>query len=133
MSIYFEKKVSLELINYFLIYLFNVKENEIKILEQNYFFENGYLQVNDDIKCLCTYRYLTGDVNLIIDLYRVEDQSPELMIERVRNFLLYNNWDGFIVVENVDDDYLKIGNSLIQSVCINDSLIDNDIVYFVDK
>lgn len=133
MSVYFEKKVSLELIKLFLIYVFNIKEDEVKIFEQNYFFENGYLEVDDYIKCLCTYRYLTGDVNLIIDLYRIEDQSPKIMIERVKSFFLCNNWDGFIIVENIDDDYLKIGNSLIQSVRINDDLIEDDIVYFIDK
>ena len=133
MSVYFEKKVSLELIKLFLIYVFNIKEDEVKIFEQNYFFENGYLEVDDHIKSLCTYRYLTGDVNLIIDLYRIEDQSPKIMIERVKSFFLCNNWDGFIIVENIDDDYLKIGNSLIQSVRINDDLIEDDIVYFIDK
>ena len=133
MSVYFEKKVSLELIKLFLIYVFNIKEDDVKIFEQNYFFENGYLEVDDHIKCLCTYRYLTGDVNLIIDLYRIEDQSPKIMIERVKSFFLCNNWDGFIIVENIDDDYLKIGNSLIQSVRINDDLIEDDIVYFIDK
>lgn len=55
------------------------------------------------------------------------------MIERVKSFFLCNNWDGFIIVENIDDDYLKIGNSLIQSVRINDDLIEDDIVYFIDK
>ena len=38
-----------------------------------------------------------------------------------------------LIVENIDDDYLKIGNSLIQSVRINDDLIEDDIVYFIDK
>ena len=47
MSVYFEKKVSLELIKLFLIYVFNIKEDEVKIFEQNYFFENGYLEVDD--------------------------------------------------------------------------------------
>lgn len=133
MSVYFEQEVSSELIKLFLEYVFNFEEYEIKVFEQNYFFEKGYLEVGDHIKCLCTYRYLTGDVHLIIELYRVEDQSPEFMVERVKSFFSFNNWDSFIVVENIDDDYLKIGNSLIQSVRINDDLIENNIVYFIDK
>ena len=133
MSVYFEKKVSLELIKLFLIYVFNIKEDEVKIFEQNYFFENGYLEVDDHIKCLCTYRNVIGDVNLIIEIYRVDHQSPEFMIERVNRFFSHNDWNGFIVVENIDDDYLKISKNLTQPVYINDDLIDDGIIYFLNK
>lgn len=88
MSVFFEKKVNLELITLFLMYVFKVKEDEIKIFEQNYFFEKGYLEVDDYIKCLCTYRSLTGDVDLIIEMYRVENQSAEFMVERVKGLVI---------------------------------------------
>lgn len=133
MSVFFEKKVNLELITLFLMYVFKVKEDEIKIFEQNYFFEKGYLEVDDYIKCLCTYRSLTGDVDLIIEMYRVKNQSAEFMVERVKGFLSSNNWDGFIIVENIDDNYLKFNENLISPVCINDDLIEEDVVYFVNK
>lgn len=133
MSIYFEKEVNLESIKSFLMCIFNVKEDEIKIFDQDYFFEKGYLEVDDDIKCLCTYRNVIGDVNLIIEIYRVDHQSPEFMIERVNRFFSHNDWNGFIVVENIDDDYLKISKNLTQPVYINDDLIDDGIIYFLNK
>lgn len=133
MSVFFEKKVSLELITLFLMYVFDVKEDEIKIFEQNYFFKEGYLKVDDYIKCLCTYRYLTGDVDLIIEMYRVENQSAECMVEKVKDFLSSNNWDGFIIVENIDDNYLQFKENLISLVYINDDLIEEDVVYFMNN
>lgn len=133
MSIYFEKEVNLESIKSFLMCIFNVKEDEIKIFDQDYFFEKGYLEVDDDIQCLCTYRNVIGDVNLIIEIYRVDHQSPEFMIERVNRFFSHNDWNGFIVVENTDDDYLKISKNLTQPVYINDDLINDGIIYFLNK
>lgn len=133
MSIFFEKKIGIHAINFFLVNIFDVVEDEIKIFQDDYFFDKGYLDVNDNIKCLCTYRDLIGDVKIRLEFYRVDDQTAEFMVEKVKKFISKNIWDGFIIVENIDDEYLKIGNNLTQSVCIKDDLIEDDIVYFVDK
>ena len=133
MSIFFEKELNIDSIRSFLMCIFNVKEDEIRIFDQDCFFEKEYLFIDDNIKCLCTYRNVTGDVKLIIEIFRVEDQSPEFMIKRIKYFLSRENWDGFIVVENIDDDYIRISKYLNQSVYINDDLIEDDIIYFVNK
>lgn len=133
MSIFFEKKMNTKSIIFFLKNIFDLTEDEIEVFEQNYFFDKGYLEVDDRIRCLCTYRDLTGDVELIIELYRVDDQSPELIVKKVKKFLSKNTCDGFIVVENIDDDYLKMSNNLVQPVYINDEYIEEDKVFFIDK
>lgn len=133
MSIFFEKKMNTKSIIFFLKNIFDLTEDEIEVFEQNYFFDKGYLEVDDRIRCLCTYRDLTGDVELIIELYRVDDQSPELIVKKVKKFLSKNTYDGFIVVENIDDDYLKMSNNLVQPVYINDEYIEEDKVFFIDK
>lgn len=131
MSIFFEKKLEADSIVRFMTKIFDIAYNEIKVFEQDYFFENGYLEVDDDLKCLCVYRYLKGNVRTIVDIYRIDNQSPEIIIEKLKNFFISNNWDGNIYVENIND-YLCFNNNSVQISYINDDDIENDEVYFIN-
>lgn len=131
MSIFFEKKLEADSIVRFMTKIFDIAYTEIKVFEQDYFFENGYLEVDDDLKCLCVYRYLKGNVRTIVDIYRIDNQSPEIIIEKLKNFFISNNWDGNIYVENIND-YLCFNNNSVQISYINDDDIENDEVYFIN-
>lgn len=133
MSIFFERKLDTTLIESFIHEVFNIKPSEIKVLEQDDFFNGGYLDVDENIKCLCTYRYLKGDAETIVDLYRVEDQSPKTIVEKLKKLFLENKWSSGVFVENIDGDYLFFNKSTVTPVFIDDDNLEDDEVLFTEK
>ncbi|MEB6478669.1 hypothetical protein [Acinetobacter vivianii] len=133
MSVFFERKLDTTLIENFIHEVFNIKNSEIKVFEQDNFFNGGYLNIDEKIKCLCTYRYLNGDAKTIIDLYRIEDQSPKTMVERLKKLFGENKWDGGVYIENIDGDYLFFNNSFAIPVLIDDDNLEDNEVFFTKK
>lgn len=134
MSIFFDKKLTNDLILDFLIKLFDLKENEIVIFDDDFFYENAEsIVIDDTFKCICTYRYLKGDVKTRIEIFGEVDQDPEVIVKRLMVFFMKNNWDGNIFVENVDGDYLSCSNNSRNYVYINDDNVENDEVFFIKK
>nr|WP_174506359.1 hypothetical protein [Acinetobacter sp. Marseille-Q1620] len=134
MSIFFDEKLTDDLILNFLINFFDLNEHEIAIFNDDFFYENAEsIAIDDTVKCICTYRYLIGNVKTRIEIYGEVDQDPRTIINRLMIFFNKNNWVGNIFVENVDGDYLCCHNNSKESVYINDDNIDNDEVYFIKK
>lgn len=91
------------------------------------------MDVDEKIKYLCTYRYLRGDAETIVDLYRVEDQSPKTIVEKLKKLFLENKWSSGVFVENIDGDYLFFNKSTVTPVFIDDDNLEDDEVFFTEK
>lgn len=96
MAVFFEKDINIDMIISFLVYVFSVNKNEIQIFEEDYFYDEvENYTVHEITKCLCLYANFKGDVSLKLEFFRVENQSPQFMIEKVTDFLIKTIWDGF--------------------------------------
>lgn len=130
MNIFFEKKIEKDALYYLLSKILNLSLKEIVIFEENYFFNNIDFEIENNVKCLCLYILVEGEVEMRVHIYRASIKMDKL-IENVSLFLKDNSTIGSIYVENFNnEEFYLISPLSVDRVILSDEHLNKSLYKF---
>lgn len=130
MNIFFERKIDSNILSCFLSKILNLNLKEVLVFEENYFVENIDVEIGDDIKCLCLYISVEGDVEIRAEIFRVPVEMNKI-VDNVFSFLNSNSSIGSIYIENLNnDEFYLMSSMLVERVELSDEFLNQGLYKF---